>query len=147
MPYRAGRNWFDRHFRLLYFIALICAVAGIGIAASASITNGRQDARNDAVTERLLDCFDEYAEKSSSSSQAVRDATAARDEATLARDEAFSALFAFIVTDPAEGDPRGLELFTSLSQANVELTAAQGELVTARAENPVPPAPTELCSD
>jgi hypothetical protein len=147
MPYRAGRNWFDRHFRMLYFVALVAAVAGIGIAASASITNGRQDARNDAVTQRLFDCFDKYAERTSASSKAVREATADRDEATLARDEAFSALFAFIVSDPAEDDPRGLELFTALSTANANLTRAQGELVKARQLNPVPAPPSSFCND
>lgn len=152
-----ARNWFDRNFRWLYFMALVLAVVGITIGAAASLTNSRQDEDRD----RLLACFDDYATASSSATTKVRAATvevdvktSARDLAASERDLALDAVFEYIASDPPEDDPEGVALFLTLLSANADLVAVNADLVMAQAEldkvrkdNPVPDPPSKFCDD
>lgn len=162
-------QWYSRRAPVMVTAIAILALVGIWIGTSATITNGRQEARADATNKAVQACFDRYAQAQSASSKAVREASAKKDEATALRDrieaerddalnregQAFLTLVEKLETRSGtladikrlrdtleERDNAGRRL--DRAQAAVEV--AQDELDKARRENPVPDAPSEFCS-
>lgn len=138
------RVWYDRWAPLFVTLTAILAVVGIWIGTAATITNARQDASNDAATKAVQRCFDRYAQAQSMASKAVRVATAAKDEATADRDRALQALTDSLIAQRPTEDIRAI--LADLDATGVRLVEAQVDLNKARAENPIPDAPSEFCS-
>lgn len=146
-----------RRFPVWYLVYMagvgVIVVALMIVAVEGIQTNNRQDAESaaankarDAESARLLECFDEYAAASASTSKAVREASVVLADATTERDVSLDALFRYIATDPAEDSPVGVRLFSRLLASNAELVNAQAELAQVRVENPVPEAPSTFCA-
>lgn len=149
------RAWYDKWAPLMVTAVALLALVGIWIGTSATITNGRQDARDNAATEKVQACFDRYAEAQSASSQAVRDASAAKDVAEAqfnralnAEGRAFKALTDELLADNlTEKDVQRLrDTLADRDEAGQAVVRAQADLDRARAENPVPEAPSKFCS-
>lgn len=148
----SARSWFDRNVALLYMVVAVLALIGITVATAATITNGRQDAERsaenkarDQQTSALLDCFDEYAAASATTSKAVREASVVVADATTARDEALQTLLDYIATEPIDGTTRGAALFATVLKTNASLVQAQADLAQVREDNPVPSEPSSFC--
>lgn len=129
-----ARLWFDRNVAVLYMLVAVLALAGITAAASATITNVRQDR-----------CFDEYAAASAKTSKAVRDASVVVADDTTVRDRALNEMFLFLATDPPDGSVEGARLFSELLVANGDLVKSQQALAKVREANPVPGPPSTFC--
>jgi hypothetical protein len=165
----AYSTWYYRRAPALVTGVAIVALIGIWLAAAATITNGRQDARADARDSAVQRCFDRWADAQSASSSAIRDASIVKDEATAKKDEAsrrfnkalndegqaFKALVRkILVRDMEPADVRRLydtlderdRLGRVVEDAQAELAKAQRKLSKAREENPVPDAPSTFCS-
>lgn len=151
----AYNGWYARWAPIVTSIVALVAVIGVVVGASASVTNGRQDARANATFAAVQKCFDRYAEAQSASSKAVRDASVAKDEAQSARDDAlnaegraFKAVVRKIIADTlSPADVQWLyDTLDARDAAGRRLDRAQAELDRARAQNPVPSAPSSFCS-
>lgn len=151
----AYNTWYYRRAPALVTAVAIIALIGIWLAAAATITNGRQDARADVRDSAVQRCFDRYAQAQSASSQAVRDASIAKDEATKVFNQALNdegQAFKVLVKnlrDRSVTPEQVQRLYRTLARrdrAGRAVERAQTELDQARAENPVPPAPSEFCS-
>lgn len=151
----AYNNWYARWAPIVVSIVALVAVVGVITGTTATITNGRQDAEANAQSAAVQKCFDRYAEAQSASSQAVREASVAKDKAQSERDDAlnaegraFKAVVRKIISDTLT--PEDVQrLYASLDArdaAGRRLDAAQAELDKARADNPVPDAPSAFCS-
>lgn len=137
-------RWYTRSAPVVVTVVTILALVGIWIGAAATITNGQQDQRASAANKAVQQCFDRYAQAQSASSKAVRVATAAKDEATAERDRLFQSLTQALISRQASEHIR--VVLAELDAAGVELVAAQDALDKARADNPIPDAPSEFCS-
>lgn len=162
-------TWYYRHAPALVTAVAVIALIGIWLAAGATITNGRQDARANERDTAVQRCFDKWADAQAASSSAVRDASVVKDEATAVKDaanrrfnkalndegKAFKVLVRKILAD--EVTPRDIKrlydtldardrLGRDVERAQAELAKAQRQLDKARQENPVPSAPSEFCS-
>lgn len=78
------RSIHDRYARVILAGIAALIVPLMVMTLVATLDNWRQDNERDT----LLDCFDQFANDSSTTSKAVREATAARDLAAYERDEA-----------------------------------------------------------
>lgn len=148
----------------LVYAAIISALAVLGLALGVlgTFANNRQDAvdaadakARDEQQKILLDCFDDFARKSSESSTAVREASVKKDAATAARDDAlddegraFLAVVDHILAN--EVTPADVKALRDSLQARADAAArldrAQRELDQVREDNPVPPPPSTFCS-
>lgn len=140
----AFRLWYDRWAPIVVTLTALLAVVGIWIGTAATITNAQQDRRSDAATKAVQKCFDRYAQAQSASSKAVREASVVKDEATARRDLALTALTDALIT--GKPTPSVRRALAELNKSGVALVDAQSALDEARAENPVPDAPSEFCS-
>lgn len=149
------RQWYDRWAPVVVTVVALLAVIGIWIGTAATITNGQQDARDNAASKKVQACFDRYAQAQSATSKAVRVASELKDIATAKRDDAlnaegraFKVLVRKILADTV--GPKDVQrLYATLDvrdAAALELDRAQTALDHARDENPVPEAPSEFCS-
>lgn len=137
-------RWYSRSAPVVVTAVAILALVGIWIGAAATVTNGNQDRRADAASRAVQRCFDRYAQAQSASSKAVREASVVKDEATAERDRALQTLTDSLITKAPSEHIRSI--LAELDAAGVALVAAQVQLDKARAENPVPDAPSEFCS-
>lgn len=153
--YVAFDAWYHRRAPLIVTLVALSALVGIWIGAAATVTNGRQDRAADATTAAILKCFDEYAQAQSASSSAVRKASVIKDEATAVfnaalNDEgrAFKNVVRKIIGDSVEPGDVALLLDTleARDDAGRRVERAQTALDRARAENPVPAAPSAFCA-
>lgn len=140
----AYKGWYSRWDALVATLIAIAAAVGIWVGASAMVTNGRQDAAAQTSNEKVQACFDQYAQAQSASSKAVREASVVKDEATAERDTALTALTDALISSKPTSQIRAA--LAELNKAGVALVDAQSALDKARAENPVPDAPSEFCS-
>lgn len=129
---------------MVAFSLITACCASVGVLWLTKVQGDEQERRSEAIS-GLQSCFDTYAMQSSATSKAVREASVEVSIATTERDVALDAIFAYIATDPADNDPRGIRLFTDLLGTNAELVASQAELAKVRAENPVPDPPSTFC--
>lgn len=146
--------WYYRRAPVVVTAVAIMALIGIWIAAAATITNGQQDRRTDASTRAIQQCFDRYAIAQSASSKAVREASVVKDGATALFNQAlndegaaFKSLVRSILADKV-GPEDVQRLYRTLDRrdrAGRAVERAQVALDEARAENPVPSAPSEFC--
>lgn len=144
------RSVHDRYARVILASIATLLLPLMALTTVATLDNWRQDRERD----ELLACFDRFAGASSSSSQAVRDASVAKDIATADRDDALNAegvaflrLSRQILNDNVTPDAFQ-DLVVTLEarkDASAELDAAQADLDRARRENPVPNPPSEFC--
>lgn len=148
-------QWYARRAPVVVTAVAILALVGIWIGAAATVTNGRQDARANASAKAVQKCFDRYAEAQSASSKAVREASIAKDEAQTTRDNALNAegrafkrVVRKIIADTLNpADVKWLyDTLDARDAAGRRLDRAQDALDKARAENPVPSAPSTFCS-
>lgn len=148
------RLWYDRWAPVVVTFVALGALVGIWMGTAATITNAEQDRRADAASRAVQQCFDDYAIAQSASSSAVREASIVKDEATKVFNQAlndegraFKALTRRILADDVE--PADVQrLYRTLARrdrAGRAVERAQVELDRARAENPVPSAPSEFC--
>jgi hypothetical protein len=164
-----AREWYGRNaplivgvMFLLTLVSVIVGVAGVfennrqdANASAANKTRDEQNARVLAAQQHLLDCFDQYAKASSSSSSRIRVATIAKDVATAERDVTLNAegvAFLHFVRLIANGQANGIQDIRPLedalaarAKAGRKLERAQAELDRVRAANPVPPPPSTFC--
>lgn len=151
----AFNGWYARYAPLVVTITALVAVIGLWLGTAALVTNGQQDRRTDANTRAIQQCFDRYAIAQSASSSAVREASVVKDEATKVFNQAlndegraFKALVRNLRTQTVE--PSHVQrLYRTLARrdrAGRAVERAQVALDRARAENPVPSAPSEFCS-
>lgn len=163
----AGRV-LDRYDRSIKAVCLVIGVLGVLIGTSATLTNNQQQAdfraeqalRNSEqasvqdAQQQLLECFDEYAAASSTSSKATRKASIRKDEATAERDNALNAegvafqrLVRHILAETVTPDDvKALaDTLDARAAAAKKLDRAQAALDKARAENPIPEPPSEFC--
>jgi hypothetical protein len=163
-----AREWYGRNaplivgvMFLLTLVSVIVGVAGVfennrqdANASAANKTRDEQNARVLAAQQHLLDCFDQYAAASSTSSKRVRVASIAKDVATSAWVDAMNAEgVAFLrvthgirkhTVTPADFDALDAALAVR-AKAGRALDRAQEALDKARADNPVPPPPSTFC--
>lgn len=151
----AYNGWYARWAPIVVSIVALVAVVGVITGTTATITNGRQDAQANAQSAAVQKCFDRYAQAQSASSKAVREASVAKDEAQSARDDALNAegrafkrVVKKIIADTlTPADVQWLyDTLDARDAAGRRLDRAQAELDKARAENPVPNAPSTFCS-
>ena len=151
----AYSSWYYRRAPVLVTVLAVVALVGIWLAAAATITNGQQDRQDAARDSAIQKCFDRYAQAQSASSSAIREASAVKDKAQSARDDALNAegrafkkLVRKILADKVTpADVKYLyETLDARDRAGRRLDRAQDALDRARAENPVPDAPSEFCS-
>lgn len=173
-PTREGFSQFRARARETYevfapwvlLVSIVAAAAGVWFG----VVSIRNDNRQDAAQADLVKCLDDYVAGLSSALPAVREASIARDVATEARDTALkdqssavkvqSRAFKQLIVDSLAGRIDGPEDLDEIKRATARVTAtsevldtkaeelqvAQAALVTAREENPYPPAPSEFCS-
>lgn len=151
----AYKVWYARWDAIVVTLVAIIALVGIWMGAAATITNAAQDRRADAAARAVQACFDEYAVAQSASSQAVREASIVKDEATKVFNQALNdegrAFKALVrnLRDRTVEPHQVSRLYRTLARrdrAGRAVERAQAELDRARAENPVPKAPSTFCS-
>ena len=158
----AYKGWYSRWDALVVTVIAVVAAIGILIGASAMVTNGQQDRRADAAEaardsafKQVQQCFDKYAEDQSASSIAVREASVVKDEASRVFNQAlndegraFKRLVKKILAqDVQPADVKRLyDTLDERDRTGRAVERAQRELDRARAENPVPGAPSTFCS-
>lgn len=156
------RVWYDRWAPMVVSAVALVALIGIVVSTVATVTNGAQDRRADrdaAIRDEgfkaVQGCFDRYAIAQSASSQAVREASVVKDEATKVFNQAlndegraFKRLVAKLQTRTVTPEDVAAlyETLEARDRAGRAVERAQVQLDRARAENPVPPAPSEFCS-
>ena len=144
------RGIHDRHARVILASIATLMLPLMIMTTVATMDNWRQDKDRDA----LLACINDYADASSTSSKAVRVASAKKDVATAdfnlalnAEGAAFKRLIGAILAEnvkPADVQ-RLYDTLDERDRAGRALVAAQDELNEARRENPVPDPPSEFC--
>lgn len=148
------RVWYDRWAPVVVTAVAILAVVGIWMGTAATITNAAQDRRADAASRAVQKCFDDYAIAQSASSKAVREASVVKDEATKVFNQAlndegraFKALVRRILADEVEPSDvhRLYRTLARRDRSGRAVERAQVALDKARADNPVPSAPSEFC--
>lgn len=147
------RAWYEAEFLPWYnrwapamVIGCLATVALVTVATYTNYASLESDRRAREIENRaLLDCFDEYASASASTSKAVRLAAVDVDQARVTRDRALQDLFEYIASDHQNGDIRGRQIFTRVLVANRVLVTSQRRLDQVRKDNPVPDPPSEFC--
>lgn len=157
------RHWYEHAFLPWYArwapaaVAMCMAIATIAIVATYFTSRAQEQERaaRVAVIGKLLECFDTYAARSSTSSIAVREATVAKDDATETRDHALKregVAFLRVARQILHQDVTPAA-FRDLEQTLAErakaarvLAKAQRHLDKVRADNPVPKPPSQFCS-
>lgn len=133
------RSIHDRYARIILAGIATLILPMMVLTTVSTLDNWRQDKERD----RLLACFDEYAAASSTASVEVREASVVKDAATAARDLALRDLTGAL---RSKDEARARAAFARLDRASGDLVDAQAALDEARAENPVPPPPSQFCS-
>lgn len=147
--------WYYRRAPVLVTAVALVALIGLWIGAAATITNAQQDRRAEARDTAVQKCFDRWADAQSASSSAVREASVQKDQATKLFNQALNdegAAFKALVhklrkqTVEASDVQRLYRTLARRDRAGRAVERAQEALDRARAENPVPDAPSTFCS-
>lgn len=148
-------NWLrgvhDRHARVILAGIATLMLPLMVMTTVATLDNWRQDKDRDG----LLECFDQFADASSQTSVAVREASVAKDRALgefyvslNAEGEAFRVLTSKLLRKTADADDvKALnDALEDRAKKGRELERKQDALDKARRDNPVPPPPSEFCA-
>jgi hypothetical protein len=129
---------------------MIAAIAGVNASGAAAKAEA-----NSTANAALVECLNDYADKSASSNTAVREATVMRDKAVVDRDAALDEegiAFLKLVEDLKAQKVTSVKAFNELIRTLREravkaqaLEEAQAHLDQVRRENPPVPPPTVFC--
>lgn len=157
LDYHELKGWRRGYARIAPALVVFCLCASIFASLGTFAVSQAQEAdraAREAENRTLLDCFDQYATASSSSSKAVRAASVQVDAARVTHDlalnaegEAFEVLVRHLLTQtvtPAHVR-RLLTTLEARSRTGAELAATQRNLDRVRRANPVPDPPSKFC--
>ena len=152
------RRLHDEYARLILASIATMLVPLMALTLVATVDNWQQNQvleANAKVQDRLLECFDDFAAAQSTTSKAVREASAVKDAATAEREDALNAegvaflrLSRQILNDDVTRDAFQdlVDTLEARKAASRELDRAQAALDEARRENPVPEPPSQFCA-